>query len=349
MIATRDLRDHRERFGGVARATDGRPLAAIDPIVPVSHVASSMGGRLLIHLDAAMAATAGSEEAVRASAAAVERVERWAARLTRHTDESDLSRLNADPRFEVPIRPTLAAALRAGRTAFEESEGLADVTLLDARLAAEGILRAEPVERRGFNVAAYNSRAFDWSLALGRRGAAVVRRPPSVRFDLGGVGKGWIADRALNLLAAWPSAVIDADGDLAIQCAPGKMWELAVDDPRSTDATLAVLRLTAPDGFPTRWGVATSGTSIHRWTVDGRPRHHLIDPRTGLPAVTDIVQATVIAGSALRAESLAKAAVIAGSVDGFALLERAGVRGAILLTERGEAFALPQTLPLLGS
>jgi len=94
--------------------------------------------------------------------------------------------------------------------------------------------------------------------------------------------------------------------------------------------------------------VATSGVSVHRWTVDGRVRHHLIDPRSGLPATTDVVQATVIAGSALRAEVLAKAAVIAGSGAGLALLERARVQGAVILTDRGEVMALPQTLSLLG-
>ena len=57
----------------------------------------------------------------------------------------------------------------------------------------------------------------------------------------------------------------------------------------------------------------------------------------------------MIAGSALRAEALAKAAVIAGSFEGFALLERARVQGAVILTERGETLALPQTLALLGN
>ena len=123
---------------------------------------------------------------------------------------------------------------------------------------------------------------------------------------------------------------------------------MAVDDPRATDTSLVVLRLAATHGVPGRWGVATSGVSVHRWTVDGRVRHHLIDPRSGLPATTDVVQATVIAGSALRAEVLAKAAVIAGSGAGLALLERARVQGAVILTDRGEVMALPQTLSLLG-
>lgn len=342
MIAEWDLRGPGAWPGSVARAADGRPAAAADPIVPFSHATTSMGGRLLVHLDADAAQAA---DARRASAAAVERIERWAARLTRHSDASDLSALNADPRDQVPVRPTLAAVLRAGRAAIVQSEGLADITLLDARLAAEGLA----VDRPAVEESGIASHAFDWSLAPGRLGSAIVRRPPGLRFDLGGIGKGWIADRALRILAAWPSAVIDADGDLAIRCAPGKTWEVAVEDPRTPDTTLAVLRLTAPDGLPARWGVATSGTSIHRWTVGGDRRHHLIDPRTSLPAVTDVVQATVIAGSALRAEALAKAAVIAGAFEGLALLERARVRGAVILTERGETLALPQTLSLLGN
>ncbi len=346
MIAERGFRSSRTRFGGVARA-EARLVPAADPIAPFSHSTTAMGGRLVIHLDVGPARSA---EASRASVAAVDRIESWAARLTRHSDAAELSALNADPRDEVPVGPTLAAVLRAGRTALEQSEGLADITLLDERLAAEDLRAERPaVDGPVVEDARHVSRAFDWSMAPGPRGTAVVRRPPGLHFDLGGIGKGWIADRALRFLAAWPSAVIDADGDLAIRCAPGTMWEVAVDDPRTPDAMLAVLRLAAQEGLPARWGVATSGTSIHRWTVNGRPRHHLIDPRTGRPAVTDVAQATVIAGTALRAEALAKAAVIAGSVEGFALLERAGVRGVVVLTERGETLALPQTLRLLGS
>jgi thiamine biosynthesis lipoprotein len=292
-----------------------------------------MGGRLVIHLDAPGRAA----EAERAGRRVVARVDRWAARLTRHTDTSDLARLNADPGEAVAVRPTLAAALLAGVAAADVSDGYADITLLDARLSAEGLGHSASASRLG-----------EFQIVRGRRGAALVRRTPGLRFDLGGVGKGWIADRALELLSEWRSAVVDADGDLAVLCAPGKSWELAIDDPRMPDSMLAVLRLAAPlGGAPTRWGVATSGTSVHRWNVGGIAAHHLIDPRTGLPAETDVVQATVIAGSALRAEALAKAAVIAGSVDGFALLERARVRGAVLLTSGGDIIALPVTLPLL--
>ena len=288
-----------------AGAGGDRPRTETVLIAPHSLTTTSMGGSLAIHLDAAGRDGAAERDGRRVIA----RIDRWASRLTRHTDTSDLALLNADPSASVPVRPTLAAALLAGVAAADVSEGFA-------------------VRRR--------------------RGTAVVRRPPGLHFDLGGVGKGWIADRALTLLEPWRSAVVDADGDLAVLSAPGKRWEVGIDDPRQPNSQLAVLRLEArADGAPTRWGVATSGTSIHRWSVGGTATHHLIDPRTGLPAITDVVQATVVAGSALRAEALAKAAVIAGAVEGFALLERAHVLGAVLLTASGKVLALPVTMPLL--
>jgi len=244
--------------------TSPRPEFA--PIVPVSYTTQSMGGRLAVHLDAGDRADEARLTGPRLAA----RIERWASRITRHAETSDLIRLNDDPAGDVAVGPTLAAALRAGIFASEASGGFADITLLDARLAAEGI---------GDEAAA--SRLGEWQIVPGRRGAATVRRPAGLRFDLGGVGKGWIADRALGLLDFWPSALVDADGDLAMRCAPGECWEIGIEDPR-TGLNMAVLRLAAPrGGMPVRWGVATSGISVHRWNVGGVATHHLIDPRPG--------------------------------------------------------------------
>jgi FAD:protein FMN transferase len=325
MIGADPLVRTRRRSRGAAPS----PMAAL-----VSVATTTMGGRLAVHL----AAAADDQRARRDANRVLARVDRWASRLSRHIVTSELSTLNADPRPSVTVRQTLAAALRAGMDAGELSHGFVDITLLDARLAAEGLL---PASRTG-------RASSSWSLTFGQRGTAAVRRPSGVRFDLGGVAKGWLADRALDLLTWWPTALIDADGDLAVRCAPGHFWTVAIDDPRADEASLALLHLSAPDGrCPTRWGVATSGTSIHRWRRADEIRHHLIDPRTGAPAVTDVVQATVVCGSALRAEAFAKAAVISGSVEGLALLERAGVEGAVILTDRGETLALPSTLVLL--
>ncbi len=131
-----------------------------------------------------------------------------------------------------------------------------------------------------------------------------------------------------------------------MRLAPGETIDVAVDDPREDGRRLAVLVLAAEHGR-SRWGVATSGTSVHRWRGAAGETHHLIDPRTGRPASTDVVQCTTIAGSARVAEALAKTAVVLGAAYGLDFLDRAGALGAILLLSDGRVVALPRTSELL--
>jgi thiamine biosynthesis lipoprotein len=293
--------------------------------IPVTVSTPMMGGRVSIHLlDAA-----ASDALEAAGARVLARVEAWAARLTRFSDRSELSRLNAARRGRVAIGATLTAVLDWARTAEGLTDGLVDVAMLDARLAAETGQRPDgplPAGRR-------------WSLRREHRGA-VVRRDPGLHFDLDGVAKGWLADRALDI-APGRSAVVDGDGDVAVRAAPGDAWAIGIADPRDPGSRLGVLDLRADGDTARRWGVATSGTSVHRWARPGEDSHHLIDPRTFRPAVTDVVQATVLAGSAREAEAFAKAAVVLGSAGAFTALDRPGVRGLLLLTDRGAVRATP--------
>ena len=308
-----------------------------------------MGGQVAVHI---ACADASAVQAERDAARTGARIEAWAARLTRFTTTSDLAALNADPwQTQSRVRPTLAAVLGWAEDAADHSEGVVDVTLLDARLAAE-----HP-DMAGADIGeadVVHPQTRRWWLQRGSRGG-VVHRSAGVRFDLDGVAKGWIADRALALLHAWPGALVDGDGDVAIGLGPGVEWHIGVADPRDAAAEgaddaplLATLRF-AGDGGSARTvlGVATSGTSVHRWRSGGAAAHHLIDPTTGLPARTDVVQATVIAGSARVAETLAKSVVILGSDAGLGLLDRARAQGGIVVLESGEVIASPQTLAWL--
>jgi FAD:protein FMN transferase len=294
----------------------------------VAATAPMMGGRVSVHLFDAVD-PAGLEPA---AGRVLRRLAAWAARLTRFTETSELSRLNAAPGALVPVGPTLTAALDWARSAEGQTGGLVDAALLDARMAAEtGTRPGGPLPA--------SSR---WSLDRHARGA-VVRREPGLRFDLDGVAKGWLADRALAI-APGRSALVDGDGDIAVRVAPGDDWTIGVADPRSSDGQLAVIRLAAEDGTTHHWGVATSGTTVHRWSRGGVAAHHLIDPRTLRPAETDVVQATVVAATAREAEAYAKVAVILGSDGAFAALDRPGVEGLLLLTERGDVRATPGLL-----
>lgn len=295
--------------------------------------------RETLALDAARRPMLGGEVSVHATGgvarsaleAVLDRIEAWASRLTRFDAASELMRLNAASSSRVPIGPTLTAVLDWSRAAEALSDGLVDVAMLDARLAAEA----------GSDVPRPRAAGRRWSLERGAR-ESIVRREPGVHFDVDGVAKGWLADRALAI-APGRSALVDADGDIAVRLGPGDAWGIGVADPREPGALLGVVQLDA-DVAPGTLGVATSGTSVHRWRRRGQDAHHLIDPQTWRPAETDIVQATVLAGNAREAEVLAKAAVIAGTRRAFDLLERAGVLGALVLTVRGEVRATSEML-----
>lgn len=305
------------------------PLAhqstAPQPMLETELATRSMGGGLRLLVASATTDGDAAENDLRRVAG---RVDAWARRLTRFDVTSDLAALNADPgRSPAPLRPTIAGALTHARHMAEATEGTVDVTLLDERIAAETGERPPASARPAW-----------WLGGKGRRVDLI--RDGAARFDLDGVAKGWLADRALGLLDAYPYALVDADGDVAVRASWFAGWSIAVADPHDDRRELARLRV--PHGWPlARFGVATSGTSVHRWPGSDGPSHHLIDPRTGRPARTDVVQATVVAESTGLAEALAKSAVIRGSSDGLELLARAGAWAALLLLEDGDLLATP--------
>ena len=119
-------------------------------------------------------------------------------------------------------------------------------------------------------------------------------------IDLGGIGKGFAAERVAERLALAGPCLVDAGGDIAVRGVPeAGAWSVAVDD----DLTLGVVA----------GGIATSGRDRRIWRRGGRERHHLIDPATGRPSETDLLRVTVVAPDAVEAEVLAKALFLGGS------------------------------------
>ncbi len=282
-----------------------------------------MGGQVSVHLRGVPMGVAGADPAERV----LDRIAAWAHRLTRFEPTSDLMRLNGAGGASVRVGPTLTAVLDWARELEGRTDGYIDVAMLDARVAAEA---GEPIEPPA-------AAARRWSLRRLPRGA-IVERPPGLQFDLDGVAKGWLADRALAI-APGQSAMVDADGDIAARIASGDSWAVGVADPRDhPDGLLAVVRLAAPGSCGTI-GLATSGISVHRWDRATGPAHHLIDPATWRSVQTDVVQATVLAENARLAEGFAKVAVISGAADAFELASRPGVHGLLVLTATGEVRA----------
>jgi thiamine biosynthesis lipoprotein len=138
---------------------------------------------------------------------------------------------------------------------------------------------------------------------------AAVTLPEGVMFDPGGIGKGLAADfvTAELLDAGARGALMNVGGDLRAAGQPPTRegWVITVPDP--LDPRRELLRLALPAG-----AVATSSRVKRRWRTTAGEAHHLIDPRAGRPATTDVVAVSVVAGEGWWAEAQAKALFLAG-------------------------------------
>ncbi len=243
--------------------------------------------------------------------------EAWEQCLSRFRPDSELSRLNRSQGEWFGVSATLWAVLQAALDAARASDGLVTPTVLDA-LEAIGYGRSFEVIRTSIAAMTVAPAAdiADWrGIALDDARLA-ARLPPGGRLDLGGVAKGWAADEAARRLAVFGPALVDAGGDIAVQGvdAADEPFPVGVADPWRPGQQLALIALGAG-------GVATSGRDYRRWWVNGVAMHHILDPRTGRPAQTDVLSATVVAPSARIAEVAAKAALIQGSAGGLAWIE----------------------------
>jgi thiamine biosynthesis lipoprotein len=298
--------------------------------------------------------------------AALERVPgwfaEWEAHLSRFREDSELVRLNAAAGHPMRVSTVFWDVLEAALASAKWTDGLATPTLLDAveragydrsfeALVADGRIqgRGEAAPRgvaaklRHQWLGAGVATPPDWRDISTDAATRTVRLPAGMRLDFGGTAKGWAADEAARRLAVQGPALVDAGGDIAVSGprAGGERWPVAVASPFQPDHHLAVLWLG-------RGGVATSGRDFRRWQRGGQWQHHIIDPRTGEPAATDVQSATVVARSAGLAEAAAKTALILGSRRGLAWIEAHPPLAALVVTEDGEVHTSRRLAAYLG-
>ncbi|WP_376793587.1 FAD:protein FMN transferase [Thermogemmatispora sp.] len=257
--------------------------------------------------------------------------ERWEETLSRFRPESELMRLNRRAGEWVAVSELLYVVLTHALEAAAASEGLYDPTLL-RQLEQLGYDRSfELLERAGQVSMTERAASLVGESQVRPSGGAwrrieldpvkrQVRLPAGVQLDFGGIAKGMAVDTALGALRrrGIVPALVNAGGDLAVAGVPpaGEHWAIAV--PGRLGGWTVPLR---------RGAMATSGIARRRWWCDGRLRHHLLDPRTGLPAAHGLWSVTVVADRCEQAEVAAKVAFILGPEAGPAFLRRHALAG----------------------
>jgi thiamine biosynthesis lipoprotein len=286
----------------------------------------AMGSQMLAVLDGDMA---GADRLAQVP----EWFERWEQRLSRFREDSELNGLNRRSGQPVRVSPVLWEVARLALQAAFQTEGLVTPAVLTA-LEAAGYDRSfdslDPTRPLAAAPADLSASVGDWRAIECQPGSRSLRLPPGMRLDFGGIAKGWAADVAARRLQGFGPALVDAGGDISVSgpLADGQPWPIGIGDPLRRGRNLAVLAIR-------QGGVATSGRDYRRWQRDGVWQHHILDPRTGSPAETDVLSATVVGRSAAEAEMAAKAALILGSAGGLAWLEARPEFAGLLVLEDG--------------
>ena len=252
--------------------------------------------------------------------------------LSRFAPDSELTVLNARDAEDVPVSSVLLGAIEAALFAARLSGGLVDPTILPelerAGYAASRVGH-EPADLREALATAPARRpaapraSADWQRIHVDGNRMTVRLPAGARLDLGGSAKGMAVDLAARMLASSATFAIDAGGDIRLGGTRPAPRVVNIAHPlHDADAHSFQLRAGA---------IATSGLRTRTWKTPDGYAHHLIDPASGEPAWTGVIQATALAATALEAETLAKTALLRGPHAGRTLLARHG--GALILDD----------------
>lgn len=260
--------------------------------------------------------------------------EEWEQCMSRFRPDSELSRLNRNGGQTTSVSTTLAEVLAATQWARVYSDGMVLPTLLP-HIEATGYTRdfktmlAMPMD---ITITPTPQEVYRGGITINLE-QPMVTLPQGVQVDVGGVAKGWAANKLASHFGALGPVLIEVGGDIAVSGvrADGSPWAIAVTNPFTPDDTTPLALVLLTEG-----GIATSGRDYRQWQVGERTFHHIIDPRTGAPAETDVWTSTVIAPTTLEAEVAAKVVLILGSEKGMAWLAERPTLAGLVVCENGD-------------
>lgn len=307
----------------------------------------ALGGRIrvIVTLPSRLAAAkAAVDESIRAIDLAA----------SRFRDDSELTRLNASPDKEVRVSPLLATALAVALRGARLTGGAVDPTVGTAVKLAGYDRDFGEVPDDGSPINLVVNRIPGWQAILFDHESRIVQVPRGVEIDLGATAKALASDLAA---AAALEAVADAasrdsvgvlvslGGDIAVagEPPPGG-WLIQVSEDSGAPIAEGEETVSIRSG-----GVATSSTTVRRWSRGGIALHHIIDPATGLPAGGPWRTASVVAGTCVDANIASTAAIVLGERAAAWLSERklparlVGRTGAVLRVAGWPEPIMPKT------
>jgi thiamine biosynthesis lipoprotein len=253
-------------------------------------------------------------------------------RFTRFSESSELAQLNRSAGVWFQASAEMFQVIEQAHRLAIETDGLFNPAILPALKQAgydrsmDEIRNSPPRMEPSLVVEKHDFRQIQLDLAT-----QSILLPYGMQVDLSGIAKGWIAEQAAQQLAKVANAcAVSAGGDMFLINLPQgeTTWEIGLENPLEPDQDLAILHVMPG-------AVATSSIAKRQWKHNGQLQHHLIDPRSGQPTVTEWLSITVWAEAATEAEVYAKALLIAGPIAADELFKNQNSKAYLAVDKHG--------------
>jgi thiamine biosynthesis lipoprotein len=234
------------------------------------------------------------------------------AAANRFRDDSELSRLNATPDREVLVSPLLSGLIAAALRGARLTDGAVDPTVGSAVKLAGYDTDFAQVAVDGMAIDLVVSRVAGWRAIAFNQAARTIRIPHGVDLDLGATAKAMTSDlaaaAALTRIGGG-GVLVSLGGDIAVAGEPpSEGWLIQASEDSNAPINEGEETIGIRSG-----GIATSSTTVRRWTRGGVALHHIIDPATGLPSDGPWRTATVVAGTCVDANIASTAVIVMGA------------------------------------
>jgi thiamine biosynthesis lipoprotein ApbE len=230
---------------------------------------------------------------------------------SRFREDSELSRLNAAPAREVVVSPLLASLLAAALRGAKLTNGAVDPTIGQAVRLSGYDRDFAKVPPSGNVIHLTATPVPGWEAIQFSERYRTLRTPRGVEIDLGATAKALAADLAAAAAidaVAGGGVLVSLGGDIAVAGEPPQEgWLVQTSEDSGAPIDDAEETISIRSG-----GIATSSTTVRRWTRGLTVLHHIIDPATGLPAGGPWRTASVVAATCCDANIASTAAIVMG-------------------------------------
>lgn len=252
--------------------------------------------------------------------------------LSKTIAASDVSRINAARGAAVTVDPETWEILKRAKEISRLTEGAFSITIapVTALWTFTGTdTNTVPNDETRLAVLPLVD---DEKIELGKNNTVTL--PAGMQIDLGGIAKGYIADKVAALIREKAYAgIVSLGGNVyTVGVKPdGSRFGVGITNPEKPSTSKAVI-------YTESCTVVTSGTYERGFNFGGVRYHHILDPKTGWPAQSDLVSATFVMDSSMTADALATACIVIGSEKALRLAESQGLDAMFILQDGSVLF-----------